>query len=422
MLRYDSKEGREIKEEREMDEAWVRAINRRHFLRLSGASLAGAALLGVTGCGGGESGGGGQGEGPISLGLSGALTGGDAILGQTQREGVQLAVDEINEGGGIQGRQIELVTEDEANDPSRMAEIAQKFVTRDHVDAIIGGTNDGTAQVLAQVAEQSQVPLIIPFANGDQITRGKKWSFQVDVASTAFVQGIVDFATENFDRIGIVYDDNAFGQADRDFALEDLKAVNVEPVEVISIPNEGRDYTPQLSQFRDADAQVLVAPISGTNAAQLRKDMTRLNYEPLIAGPNSLAFQSMIDVGGEFVERNPLLEDVIDETKPEVKKFQEKFRAAYDKEATSGFELLGYDAMNIMAYGLKQAKGTDKAKVRDSIEGLSNYEAVSGKKGSTISYSPEDHRRANPQDLVWRWVDGGEFANANLDQVVEAHQ
>jgi branched-chain amino acid transport system substrate-binding protein len=412
VLRYGGKE------ERELGKVSARTIDRQHFLRLSGASLAGAALLGVTGCGGDESAGGG-GEGPILIGLSGALTGGDAILGQTQREGVQLALDEINEDDGIQGRQIELVTEDEANDPSRMAEIAQKFVTRDQVDAIIGGTNDGTAQVLAQVAEQSQVPLIVPFANGDQITQGKKWSFQVDVASTAFVQGIVDFATENFDRIGIVYDDNAFGQADRDFALEDLEAVNVEPVAVISIPNEGTDFTPQLSQFRDSDAQVLIAPISGTNAAQLRKDMTRLNYEPLIAGPNSLAFQSMIDVGGEFVEHKVLLEDVIDETKPEVVEFQEKFRAAYDKEATSGFELLGYDAMNIMAFALKQAGGTDKAKVRDAIEGLSNYEAVSGKKGSTISYSADDHRRANPQDLVWRWVDGGEFANANLKQVVK---
>ena len=89
---------------------------------------------------------------------------------RTQREGVMLAVDEINAAGGINGQQIEVIVEDEANDPSRMAEIAQRFVTRDNVDAIIGGTNDGTAQVLAQVAEQAEVPLIIPFANGDQIT------------------------------------------------------------------------------------------------------------------------------------------------------------------------------------------------------------------------------------------------------------
>jgi branched-chain amino acid transport system substrate-binding protein len=348
---------------------------------------------------------------PIKIGLSGALTGGDAILGQTQREGVMLAVDEINAAGGIDGRRIELIVEDEANDPSRMAEIAQRFITRDNVDAIIGGTNDGTAQVLAQVAEQAEVPLIIPFANGDQITKQRKWSFQVDVASTTFVDAISQRASKEFQKIGIVYDDNAFGQADRDFALEDLKAMNIEPVAVIPITDVGRDYTPQLTQFQSAGAAVLIAPISGTNAAQLRKDMVRLGYEPLILGPNSLAFQSMIDVGKEFVEEKVQFLDVIDETKPAVQEFQKKMEAAYQKPATSGFELLGYDAMMILAHALKEG-GTDKSKVRDALESLSGYEAVSGKAGSTISYSGNDHRRASPEDLVWRKVNDGKFTNA----------
>ena len=348
---------------------------------------------------------------PIKIGLSGALTGGDAILGQTQREGVMLAIDEINAAGGINGRQIEAIVEDEANDPSRMAEIAQRFVTRDQVDAIIGGTNDGTAQVLAQVAEQAEVPLIIPFANGDQITRDRRWSFQVDVASTTFVQKLVDRALAEFKKIGIVYDDNAFGQANRDFALADLKEANAEPVAVVPIPDVGRDYTPQLTQFQNAGADVIIANISGTNAAQLRKDMVRLGYEPLIIGPNSLAFQTMIDVGGDFVEEKVQFLDLIDESKPEVQEFQKKMMDEYQKPATSGFELLGYDAMMIMAHALRQG-GDDKNKVRDALESLSGYVAVSGKQGSTIAYSAEDHRRASPEDLVWRHVKDGKFANA----------
>lgn len=353
-------------------------------------------------------------EDSIKIGLSGALTGGDAVLGETQREGVMLAVDEINAAGGINGRKVELVVEDEANDPSRMAEIAQRFVARDAVDAIIGGTNDGTAQVLAQVAEQAEVPLVIPFANGDQITRDRKWSFQVDVASTTFVKKLVDYAVGKYKKIGIVYDDNAFGQANRDFSLADMKAANIEPVAVIPIPDVGRDYGPQLTQFRDAGAEVLIASISGTNAAQLRKDMTRLGYEPLIIGPNSLAFQTMIDVGQEFVEHKVMFLDLIDESKPEVQAFQKKMMDAYKKQATSGFELLGYDAMKILAYALEKG-GDDKAKVREALETLSDYTAVSGKSGSTISYSTDDHRRASPADLVWRWVDNGKFANATAE-------
>lgn len=371
-----------------------------------------ASILVFAACGSDDDGGSGDGGGDtIKVGLSGALTGGDAILGQTQREGVQLAVNEINDSGGVDGKQIELVTEDEANDPSRMAQIAQKFVTQDQVDVIIGGTNDGTAQVLAQVAADSEVPLVVPFANGDQITQDNPWAFQVDVASTAFVQAAIDYMAEKYDKIGIAYDNNAFGQADRDFAVEDLAEKNMEPVAEVSMPDSAGDYTAQLSEMRDADAQALFTPMSGTNVAQLRKDMIRLNYQPEVVGPNSLAFQSMIDIGGQNVERSVRLYDVIDEDKPAVAEFTRKFQEAYDKEPTSGFELLGYDAMNILAEALQGTDG-DKTAVRDNLESLSGFEAVSGAEGSTISYSPNDHRRPSPDDLVLRWVVDGQFQNA----------
>lgn len=372
-----------------------------------------AAIVG--GCGSDGGGGSGDGGGPIKIGLSGALTGGDAILGQTQREGVQLAVDEINNAGGIAGRKIQLVTEDEANDPSRMAQIAQKFVTQDKVAAILGGTNDGTAQVLAKVAESAKVPLVVPFANGDQITQDKKYSFQVDVASTAFVRAAMELMTEKYDKIAIAYDNNAFGQADRDFALEDLEELGKESVAEVSMPNEAGDYTAQLAKLRASGAEALFTPMGGTNVAQLRKDMKRAGYEPDIYGPNSLAFQSMIEIGGPLVEKSVRLHDVIDESKPEVAEFQQAFREKYGKDATSGFELLGYDAMKILAEGLKQgvtADGIDREKIRAGIEGLKDYTAVSGKAGSTISYSADEHRRPSPDDLALRWVENGKFANA----------
>jgi branched-chain amino acid transport system substrate-binding protein len=387
-------------------------------VRALGIALLAGTVSVVVGCGSANSGGSassGAKSGDIKVGLSGALTGGDAILGTTQRQGVQMAVNEINAAGGINGRKIKLIVEDEANDPSRMAQIAQKFVTQDHVDAIIGGTNDGTAQVLSQVAEQAKVPLVIPFANGDQITRGKKWSFQVDVASTAFVEKIVNDVAPQFSKLGIAYDDNAFGQADRNFAVADLKKMNRTPVASVSMPNEAGDYTAQLASFRRAGAQALIAPMSGTNVAQLRKNMIQTGYQPAVVGPNSLAFESMIKVGGPAVDKSVCLYDVIDEAKPQAKQFNSKFKQNYGHDATSGFELLGYDATKILEQGLKagvSSGGVDKSKVRGGIEGLHGYTAVSGKSGSTISYSPGDHRRASPNDLVLRWVDGGQFRNA----------
>lgn len=387
-------------------------------MRRSSALVATFVLVGavIAGCGSSSStNGSASGSGNISIGLSGALTGGDAILGTTQREGVQLAIKEINAAGGINGRKITLDVEDEANDPARMAQIAQKFITQDHVNAIIGGTNDGTAEVLASAAESAHVPLVVPFANGPQITQGKKWTFQVDVSSAAFVQQIVNYTSRLFKKIGIAYDNNAFGQEDKNLAVTDLQRIGMRPVAAVSMPNESGDYTPQLATFRSGGAQVLIAPMSGTNTAQLRKNMIQMGYQPGIVGPNSEAFQSMITVGGTAVNHSPCFYDVIDDSKPQVAQFQTNFKQAYGHRATSGFELLGYDAMEILAQALKAGvskNGIDESKIRSALESIHGYTPVSGKVGSTISYSPTVHNRNSPGDLVLRWVNNGAFQNA----------
>ena len=394
-------------------------------LKAATGMLAGLATLGMvaTGCAGSSASDGGNDT--IKVGLSGALTGGDAILGTDQKRGVQLAVDEINADGGVNGKKISLVVEDEANDPGRMAQIAQRFVSQDRVDAIIGGTNDGTALVLAQIAEQAGVPLVVPFANGDDITKGKKWAFQVDVASSSFVEkAISDLHDQGADtKVGIAYDDNAFGQLDAKLATEDLAKFGVKPVASVSMPNGAQDYTAQIAQLRRAGATVLFTPMGGTNVAQLRKNMQDAGYQAGLVGPNSLAFSSMIDIGASAVEHTACFYDVIDTTKPATEEFTAAFKKKYGSEPSSGFELLGYDAMKILAQGLKAgtSNGTlDRDKVRDAIEKLRGYEAVSGKTGSSISYSPDQHRRANPDDLVLRWVDKGKFVNAPEDCVAQS--
>jgi branched-chain amino acid transport system substrate-binding protein len=351
---------------------------------------------------------------PFIIGITGAGSGGDSILGLTQVNGVVLAAEQLNAQGGINGRRIELVVRDDQNDPSRAATIAQEFINKIGVDVIIGGTNDGTAMVFAEAAKQAGVPFVVPFANGDQISTGNKWAFQVDVASTTFVERAFQFMTENWDpsKIGIVYDDNGFGQADRDFLIEDLAAIGQKPIVSVAIPDTGQDYTAQLIQVRDSGAEVIFTPTSGTNMAQLQKDMDELGFHVPVVGPNSLAFQSMIDVGGEAVEKGVILLDVIDETKPATTKFMEEYYNRFAREVTSGFEPLAYDAMLMVATALK-AGGDDAEMVRATLESTEFCDLVSGASGSCIKYSADDHRRADPANLAWRRVEGGKFVNAD---------
>lgn len=359
----------------------------------------------LSGCGRKES-------GPIVIGVSGALTTSESILGITQKNALELALEEINSKGGVLGREIQLLFEDDRADPSRVATIGQKFATKDKVVAMIGPTNDGTGLVLARIAEENKIPLVIPFANGDAISQGRKYVFQLDTASSVMVDEVIRFMVQEqgWKKIAIVHDDNAFGEADRDFAAESLKKYGLQPVAVESLQPGGQDYSPQLLRVKEGGADAIFIPAAGTHLAQLRKDMKKVNWVIPAVGPNSLAFQSMIEVGGEFVE-GVMFTDLIDETKPGVQEVQEKYEKKFGYFPKDGFVLEAYDSLFLLVEAIKAAGSTDGTQIAQAIENLKGFKAISGRKDSVIEFSPTDHRRADPTNLVWRVVKDGEFTN-----------
>lgn len=368
-----------------------------------------ALVFSLAGCGGGQAT---SSKEPIVIGMSGAMTGTDAFLGDMQQKGVQLAVDEINASGGILGRQVKLVSEDDANDPARMGNIGSRFINKDKVDAIIGTTNTGTSMVLGDIAEKSGVPMLVPFSTGDQISQGKKYVFQVDVAASIQAKAMVDYVLKHgYKKIGILYNDNAFGQQARDFEIAELKARNLVPVAVEAVRSGAEDYTAQVMAMKNAGADVILCPVAGADGAQICKNMKQLNYQAQLIGTNALIHESLLQVGKSNVEGVMAL-DVIDETKPEMKAFLDKFEQKYGMRPQTGYPALAYDAMMILKYAFEQAGGTDKEKVRAALENLTNYSTLSGQKGSTLSWKAGDHRRIDMSAVCVRVVKGGKFVNA----------
>ncbi|TAM59981.1 ABC transporter substrate-binding protein [bacterium] len=346
---------------------------------------------------------------PIRIGLAGGLTGSQSFLGQAQREGVLLAADQINAKGGINGRKIDIISEDDQFDPSRAAAIAQRFISQDHVDAIIAGTNTGTALVYAKVCEAAKVPLVVSFASDDRITQGKQWSFAVDTGVREDMEAIVAFATQHFKRIALTYDDDAYGQAARDFTLTELKSTPITPIIVASLPDGSLDYGPQVSRLQAAAAQVVLAGDGGSNVAQMAKNMVQIGYRPLVIGPASLAFKSMIDIGGSAVDGKVWFTDTIDSSNPRFQSFAKAFAAKYHETPETGFEPLAYDSMGVLAKAIQQAGSTDKNAVQAALS-KTQYAGASGKVGTEISFPASTHRRPGA-GITWRWVSQGKFAN-----------
>ena len=189
-----------------------------------------------------------------------------------------LAVDEINAGGGINGHKVEVVIEDEATILLGWQKSHKNSSLAMQSPLSSAGPMTVPHKSWRRWLNRPRFRLSFPLPNGDQITKGHQWSFQVDVASTTFVQKIVSTATQKTRRWDHLRQQRIW-QADRDFALADLKELNIKRVAVLPISDVRRDYTPQLKQFRTREPMSL-SPLSAEQTARLRKDGVRLGYQP----------------------------------------------------------------------------------------------------------------------------------------------
>ncbi|GAB7389354.1 ABC transporter substrate-binding protein [Bacillaceae bacterium] len=346
-------------------------------------------------------------EDEFVIGLSGALTGGSSALGQPQLHAVQLAIEEINNSGGINGAKIRLISEDDQANPTKGVTIAQKFVTKDNVDAFIGPTNSSVALAMAPVFEKAQVPAIMAIPTNDDVTKGKKWIFQIDATSKTQAEFFASYVAKKKMKVGIIHDTTSWGEANKKFAIEELKKLGIEPVAVESLTVGKNDYTPQLLNLKKAGAEILVAGLLGPEAAVVSKNAKQINYTVPIVGPNALAQSSLIELGKKDVE-GMVFTSIVDPEKPEFKKFQESFNKKFGYIPETDWAPLGYDAVYILKKAFEVA-GHDKEKIREALENLNNYVGVSGKAGSTISFKPDDHTGLKADAVGFLTVKNGRF-------------
>ena len=167
------------------------APNRRAFL----TSITLAALV-AAGCKPGESGGGGSGGGSdvIKIGEYASLTGSEAAFGQSSHKGTALAVDEINKAGGLLGKQIELVTEDNQSKAGESATIAKKFISRDKVVAVLGEVASGRSLEAAPICQAAGIPMVSPSSTNPKVTEVGDYIFRVCFIDEFQGKLLADFA------------------------------------------------------------------------------------------------------------------------------------------------------------------------------------------------------------------------------------
>lgn len=315
----------------------------------------------------------------IKIGGIAPLSGGVAVYGTECKNGIDLAVEEINAAGGINGQKIEFICEDDEGDSAKSVNAYKKLVTKDRVKVIIGSLTSGCTMAITNLAQAQKVVQIAPAATAVAITDAGNYVFRA--CYTDPFQGKIGgkFAYENLGtkKAAILYDignDYSVGLTDN-FTAE-YTSMGGSIVSKESYSTGDKDFNAQLTKIKAANPEVVYLPDYYGTVALIAKQLRAQGINVPIVGADG--WDGLTDNAGDEVLNgyysNHYSED---STSAAVQTFVKSFKAKYNK-APNSFAALGYDCVYMLRDAMKASGSTDdSAKIRDALE-ATNGDYVTG--------------------------------------------
>lgn len=341
-----------------------------------------------------------------------------ASLGGPGVDGVNLAVEQVNAAGGINGRKVQFVNVNSESDNTKTVSGAKRLIEQEKVVAIVGPMSSGSAFAVTDTVERAKVPMI---ANG--ASRGivlppehKRYSFLAPLTDVV-VLGVMlkDMQAKGIKKIAMLNSDVAFGTAGRESLEKSAAAAGIAIVAKETFGNADTDISPQLTKIRGSDAEATVLWATGAGLAIATKNHRSLGIKTPLYLAHSANDFNFLRLAGESANGILLPSSKIyvtsalpasDSQKSVVEGFVQAYEKKYGKPPAT-FAGNGYDAAMMIMQAVRKA-GTDPEKVRDAIEGMRDHVGVT----AVYSYGPADHFGTKPESVVMLTVRDGKFALA----------
>lgn len=351
-----------------------------------------------------------QAKSPYVLGAVLSLSGPVAANGVPTKDGIQVAVEEINGAGGIDGHPIEVLFEDDQSRPDQAVILANKLTAQNRVLMLLGASFGSTTNAIATVAEKQKVPQLSPTAWTKEDLRALPYTFYFLADFVSVVDRMLDLITRELKgkRVGILRLSREYGQIGSE-AFHKLKGkYGVEIVREERGNDPDTDFTPQLTNIRAAKPDVLVSWFANPAGAISIKNARQLGLTVPIIGPVSMANRPTITVGGPAAE-GVIVQSFIAaaDPLPRQRHFVELYQAKRGK-LPEIFEALGYDMVRVAAGVLKKVGGDrpDPAKLREALETTQHDGAM-----TILKYSAKVHE-PDPSSILFVKVQQGTFVRA----------
>jgi len=340
----------------------------------------------------------------IRIGAILPLTGDAAVYGQEMKKGIDLAVEEVNRTGGINGKKITIVYEDDQGQANTAVNSFQKLIFQDKVEAVIGGAISSTAMPIAPIAERNKVVLISPAASSPALTNAGKFIFRVWPSDVFEASEIAKFAYQriNLRKVSIVYVNNDYGKgASEIFKREFEKIGGVVPlIEGYEFGNT--DFRATLSKVKETHSEGVYIPGYQKELINILKQAKELGLKVQFLGGVGFNDLEILRLAGDAAEGTIFTAPYYDpkSSDPTIQKFVAEFMAKYGKEPDI-FAAHSYDALRVLIEAMKKGgiKGTE---IQKSLIVVKNYPGVTG----TITF---DSNGDVIKPLRFYTVKGGQF-------------
>ena len=317
----------------------------------------------------------------IPVGVYAALTGGEAAFGQATLQGVTLAAEEINNAGGLFGRKIRLVVEDDQGRAEDAASVVTKLITRDNVVAVIGENSSNQSLAAAPICQASKVPMISPSSTNPNVTKKGEYIFRVCFTDPYQGKALAAFVHQNLrrNRVAILKDNrNDYSVGLAEFFGSAFANLGGKIVAEQSYSGGDTDFRPQLTALRDAKPEVLFIPGFYTDVGQIAIQARDLGINIPMVGGDGWDSPTVIAIGGKAVNDSYFSDHYFPgDPRPLVQRFVNAIRAR-SGHAPEANAALGYDALRIFVHAAQQAGSLDRKAIRDNIAALRDYQGVSG--------------------------------------------
>ncbi len=316
---------------------------------------------------------------PIYIGLSAPITGKYAMYGIFFQKAIDIAIVEINETGGINGRLVKIITKDSEGVPKIAKRVARKFTKDKRILAVIGDFSSSCSMAAAPVYQRGKMVQLSPTSSHPSFAPGSPYSFGINAPQQVVGDNMAKNAVNrlNKKKLAILHVNSDWGLVAQKYFVVGAKKLGATITTVETYLEGTTNFIPILKKIQSLNPELLYLGVMVKDSVQICKQIQKIGWTITLmgAGPNNTP--QLIEEGGRAVE-NLYVNTAFfpGDPSPKVQQFVKFYKKLYN-EIPIHFSALAYDSMSLLALAIKKA-GTDRQKIRDELAEINDFNGLTG--------------------------------------------